>query len=721
MQGGRLPVSHRSSLLRLLPKVNKDLSKLTNWRPITLSNCDHKLITKCLSQRLTKAVRKCLHPSQTAYLPGLQIQDNLRVIDIVNKQVPEALVVSLDARKAFDSVDHDYIRRVLTEFGLASFVPLFNVLYEQQRVNIAVNGNLLEGYEIKNGVKQGDSLSCILFIMCMDHLIRNIESNNDIDRLEITDIPIPKVVAYADDVSCIINNNVDSLKAVFREYERLSNASGLILNADKTEILGEHNQVYKITYREEEYHLHSKTSVKINGIVFDKDEGKMQEENFSLLMDKINKMLSGWSARGLSLLGKILIYKTYGLSQVIYVLSVINLHSSQYKSINKAFNNFLWGRELNNDSNRSRISKERLNTPIEYGGFGMIQYEQVIEGIACRQLAKLYDKDFVHPLKSLILKNEAHLATGKSLTDIADSMATKAHSIIFSHLLKQIGKMSNQQITQDLIAINWLGEIDIALMIKARWLYSNEAMRLVHVRGCRNIRDVIANGRVTVQLSKKIFKAQFQRIVKIFWNSGTQCLPITEEKIMLRGGKYKQLNLVKSKEFRELLRGVSKPVEPKLDLNFNLNDANDVYVVKTYFSTIKRLTNTRHKNTLLRIWNGDCLSNTRLINMNLSNTDQCPYCSRLDTPLHVLVECTRAQQVWQKLMTVIPKNDNINKIDYALGITDSPVVLAIKVETLKLLMHFRDLNVNAILGRLRNYFLTVQRSNPEIRRIFELL
>ena len=51
---GNLPASHKTSVLRLIPKAGKDLKKLTNWRPITLSNCDHKLITKVLASRLTK-------------------------------------------------------------------------------------------------------------------------------------------------------------------------------------------------------------------------------------------------------------------------------------------------------------------------------------------------------------------------------------------------------------------------------------------------------------------------------------------------------------------------------------------------------------------------------------------------------------------------------------------------------------------------------------------
>ena len=46
LEKGKLPPSHKTSYLKLIPKMGKDLSKLTNWRPITLSNCDHKIITK---------------------------------------------------------------------------------------------------------------------------------------------------------------------------------------------------------------------------------------------------------------------------------------------------------------------------------------------------------------------------------------------------------------------------------------------------------------------------------------------------------------------------------------------------------------------------------------------------------------------------------------------------------------------------------------------------
>jgi len=51
------------------------------------------------------------------------------------------------------------------------FVPVFNLLYSNKEVDIAVNNDVVEGYKIKNELKQGDSLSCILFILSIDPLI----------------------------------------------------------------------------------------------------------------------------------------------------------------------------------------------------------------------------------------------------------------------------------------------------------------------------------------------------------------------------------------------------------------------------------------------------------------------------------------------------------------------------------------------------------------------
>ena len=248
---GALAPSHESSYLRLLPKDGKDPKFLKNWRPITLSNCDFKLITKTLSWRLAKVVDGVIGPNQTAYMKDRQISDNLNTLLYTLEQNGdlEGMIVSLDAEKAFDSIEHWYIRETLKKIGLNDFVETFNILYKNQKVDIILNGVKAGNYTIKNGVKQGDALSCILFILGIEPLLRNINGDTSINNLVINNLNIPKAVAYADDIACILKPNEDSLQKFFNNYDKLTEVSGLKLNADKTEIISSGGpNTYKIMY-----------------------------------------------------------------------------------------------------------------------------------------------------------------------------------------------------------------------------------------------------------------------------------------------------------------------------------------------------------------------------------------------------------------------------------------------------------------------------------------
>jgi len=119
--------SQRQSYLRLIPKEGKDSTLLKNWRPITLSNCDYKLVTKCYARRLTAIFEDKITTTQTAYLPNRQIQDNIRLANIAITQ-GNGLLVSADGEKAFDSLAHINIEMNLRARGLGKFVKHFQSL-----------------------------------------------------------------------------------------------------------------------------------------------------------------------------------------------------------------------------------------------------------------------------------------------------------------------------------------------------------------------------------------------------------------------------------------------------------------------------------------------------------------------------------------------------------------------------------------------------------------
>jgi hypothetical protein len=140
---GSLSSSHLESVITLLPKEGKDTMDIKNWRPITISNCDSNIIAKALSQKTAKVLESFIDPSQTAYVPGRSVADNLRsnfyYKNYCSKNNLEAVLISLDAKKGFDSDDHQYIEETLLAYGFgAGFKKIFKTLYRNITARILI-------------------------------------------------------------------------------------------------------------------------------------------------------------------------------------------------------------------------------------------------------------------------------------------------------------------------------------------------------------------------------------------------------------------------------------------------------------------------------------------------------------------------------------------------------------------------------------------------------
>ena len=116
-----------------------------------------------------------------------------------------------------------------------------------------------------------------------------------------------------------------SIRRIFWPYERLTKRSGLTLNTDKTEILALHTDdihEYEVKYKGVNLNIKSVKKLKICGIWCCNE---IEEEYKRNIKDKINKVqhnIKLWNSRNLTFEGKISIIKTFGISQLIYVMQV---------------------------------------------------------------------------------------------------------------------------------------------------------------------------------------------------------------------------------------------------------------------------------------------------------------------------------------------------------------------------------------------------------------
>ena len=143
---GHLSYTQSSALLTLLHK-GKDLpkNKLNNWRPISLTNTDYKILAKCLANRVGRVIEKVVSEDQVGYIKGRNVATSLRTInDIINfwnlKNRP-GFLLALDFKKAFDSISKKFMLGAFKKFGFGTdLIQWINVLFKDTRSSIIYNG-----------------------------------------------------------------------------------------------------------------------------------------------------------------------------------------------------------------------------------------------------------------------------------------------------------------------------------------------------------------------------------------------------------------------------------------------------------------------------------------------------------------------------------------------------------------------------------------------------
>jgi hypothetical protein len=658
IETGELPPSHKNSILRLIPKQGKDHTYIKNWRPITLSNCDHKLITRTYNTRLLHVIGQYITPTQTAYIKGRNIADNLRLINAAVKLVEcdndiNGVMIALDAQKAFDSVNHEYIAAVLQKCALTNFIPLFKLLYKDLRNNIMINGKIGNGYRINNGVKQGDALSCSLFILAIEPIIRNIMNNTDIEVLNSDRINYewPRVLGYADDITILTNNNNKCVSAVFEEYELFTTASGLKLNADKTEIFTiKGNDVppdpgqYNIRYMGQHYILNQLETIKINGIYFNTNRLQMQETNLALMTEKMNRHFSDWSKRSLSILGKIQIIKTFGLSQYLYTLAVINLNTKHWKQIRKIIYKFIWNKNMNAAPAPDRIRRELLLTPVEQGGFGMVDLESVMNSSRIRHFAHLIEYN-THPIaelqKVLCQNNLMNTTPTHSIEDVTTTVLQKLHT----HYLISMNKAEDLCVETDINLQRIILNSNIKHICLKNRIRSAEINTLTR-RGVSTVHQALRRADNSITLVSNNLNPTLQRHINTLRALPADMLPQDRiNAVYIYDGQKK--NMVRAAQLNS--KCIRQMLNPTKILNTTKRIDTSIDNAQCIYNKVCSIRSIQSRTKILRLIHGDVYCGARLKKFKLSDNDRCLRCFEEETISHLLLECPYTMEVWHKL------------------------------------------------------------------------
>ena len=106
-----------------------------------------------------------MHHDQFGFIPGMQgffnICKSINVIHHINKlKDKNHMIISIDAEKAFDKIQHTFMIKTLPKMGIeGTYLNIVKAINDKPTENITLNGEKLKAFPLRSGTTQGCPLS----------------------------------------------------------------------------------------------------------------------------------------------------------------------------------------------------------------------------------------------------------------------------------------------------------------------------------------------------------------------------------------------------------------------------------------------------------------------------------------------------------------------------------------------------------------------------------
>ncbi|CAM8941916.1 unnamed protein product [Rhodiola kirilowii] len=158
--------ANNTTLITLIPK-QKGASKVTDFRPISLTGVMAEVVSKAITNRLQQILEEVICPEQCAFLKHRLISDNVLIVNevshFINKSRSHRRVyasLKLDMAKAYDKIEWDFLELIMKKLGFdEEWVDRVLTYVRSASYCIRVNRDISDFFYPSRGLRQGDPLS----------------------------------------------------------------------------------------------------------------------------------------------------------------------------------------------------------------------------------------------------------------------------------------------------------------------------------------------------------------------------------------------------------------------------------------------------------------------------------------------------------------------------------------------------------------------------------
>jgi len=660
---GEMSASMRQSVISLIFKKG-DKDKIKNYRPISLTNYDYKIVAFVLARRLQSVINKLIHTDQSGYIKGRFIGNNARLINDImeycEKYDISGAIICLDFEKAFDLLEWNFMIETLKQYNLGdNFISWIKILYKNASFVVKNNGWLSESTKMERGVRQGCPISAMLFILAIEIMSIHIRTHNEIVGFTFDDI-VHKLSQYADDTTLLLAN-VDSIKVCLNVINRFCDVSGLKINLSKTEGIwvGPFKQNPNIF---EGIHFTCK-AIRCLGIYIGHDKEECYTGNWLNKISKLKNSLHVWKSRKLTIYGKIAILKSLGLSKLIYSFSVLHVPSEIKKEVNSIIYKFVW-------RNVERIKRSTLINEYENGGMKMIDIESMINALKAAWIPRLMQSKHVssflcHQLKkcnvTIKMLIEGNVTVESQLEKALNLNTFYLDCITSFNRCKSFPVNEIYNVHEFLSQPLWCNRLFMykgCVLLYKHWIASGicwvkdlydekgNLLTSVDIRAKlidkRNwMSEVILIRKLVGKVGKRLDCLDIAKYVNINTNKTTFVINNKRYCIHNQKCKFFYHALVLKKRTRP---HVEKSWQRELSINYNQYDWCLVYSNRIHGIPIKKLSEFMYKLIQKLL-----VSREILKKWNRVNSELCPVCHEIENVQHIYYDCDRIRSMWSKL------------------------------------------------------------------------